>query len=97
MLRATDAVLTDWSGIALDAAVSGRPVVSLAHDVDRVPLLLDLEHVLPGPVCRTADELMTALDTVWDGSAVHDERRRRLLAAPPDGRSAARVVAAVTG
>ncbi len=41
---------------------------------------------------------MAALDALWDGSDEHDDvRRRRLLAAPPDGRSAARVVAAVHG
>ena len=74
----------------------GATRVLMIGDIIGKPGRQVIEHVLPGPLCRTADELLAVLDTLWDGSDEHDERRRRLLAAPPDGRSAARVVAAVT-
>lgn len=100
VLRASDAALTDYSGLALDLAMTGRPVISLAAHAAPDSLVLDLDHVFPGPVCRTAEELRAALDRLWDAPDAADERRlerrRRLLADLPDGRSAARVVAAVT-
>ena len=100
VLRATDAVLTDYSGTALDLAMTGRPVVSLTVEAAPDTLVLDPDHVFPGPVCRTFDDLMATLERIWEAPSADDEqrheRRRRLLADTPDGRSAARVVAAVT-
>ena len=54
VLRATDVLVTDYDGTALDFTVTGRPVVSFAHDLDTAAdrLLYDLEHMFPGPVCR---------------------------------------------
>jgi len=87
VLRSAGMVVTDCSGLALDAAVTGRPVAALVH-VD-APLLLDLEHVFPGPVCRSVEELVERAD---DYGSELDELRRRLLAPTPDGGAAARVV-----
>ena len=68
VLRSAAAVLTDYAGAALDVAVTGRPVVSFAPDLEVAApgLALDMEHVFPGPVCRTFDELTHALDRVLD-------------------------------
>ena len=98
VLRGAAAVLTDYAGAALDVAVTGRPVVSFAPDLEVAApgLALDMEHVFPGPVCRTFDELTHALDRVLEtpdaDAAARHARRRRLLADVPDGASAARVV-----
>ena len=99
VLRTAAVVVTDYvGGLALDAAVTGTPVVSLVHDLDETAssLVLDLQHVFPGPVCRTFDELAAALDRLDEpaapGVAHLDDLRRRLLCDPPDGASAARVV-----
>ncbi|WP_340539436.1 rhamnan synthesis F family protein [Nocardioides sp. GXZ039] len=100
VLRASDAVLTDYASAAFDLrAATGRPVVSFVPDLAdlRVRLALDLEHVFPGPVCRTFAELAPVLDALLEPLPAADaeryERRARLLADPPDGASAARVVA----
>jgi hypothetical protein len=101
VLRAAGVVITDFAGLALDAAVTGTPVISLTHDLDHAgpSLVLDLEHVFPGPVCRSFEELASALERLDEpptpGVAHLDDLRRRLLCPPPDGASAARVVARV--
>lgn len=97
VLRAADAVLTDYSGTALDFAVTGRPVVSHAPDLDDVApsLVLDLEVVFPGPVSHSVDSLMESLDTLTDAPvdrAAQWARARALLVDTPDGASAGRVV-----
>ena len=97
VLRAADAVLTDYSGTALDFAVTGRPVVSYAPDLDDVArtLVLDLDVVFPGPVCRSFDALMESLGQLSDPPAHRAalwERARALLVDSPDGGSAQRVV-----
>lgn len=94
VLRSASAVLTDHAGAALDFAVTGRPVLSFAHDptaADR--LLLDLDHTFPGPVAHDFDELAAALDGVLDDHESPRARRARtLLLGHPDGASTQRVL-----
>ena len=102
LLRVADAVLTDYAGVALDFTLTGRPVVSFAPDLDDVSdtLLYDLEHVFPGPVCRTFSELSDALEGLYeDSDAAQQHRyarvRRMYLGKTDDGVSSRRVVARV--
>ena len=98
VLRAVDALLTDYHGLALEFLATGRPVLSFAPDLDQIAdsLFYDLEHVLPGPVTRTFEELAGALETVLDEP--DDQARRRyarsrdLFHAWVDDRSSHRVV-----
>ena len=97
VLRAADALLTDYSGTALDFLVTGRPVVSFAHDLDTAQdrLLYDLDHLFPGPVCRDFDALAGVLPWVFDPDEAARRRYRRargLLLDEPDGGATARVV-----
>lgn len=98
VLRAADALLTDYDGGALDFTVTGRPVVAYAPDLSRVAdhLLYDLEHIFPGPVCGDADELALALSTVFGSPTAQEttryRRSRDLLIDHRDGQSSARVV-----
>ena len=101
VLRAADAVLTDYSGTALDFAITGRPVVSFAPDLDVVApsLVLDLEHVLPGPVARTFGHLMDTLmelhqpsSAPGDAGNTRQARATALLVDSVDAASSARVV-----
>lgn len=70
VLRATDVLLTDHAGSALDFALTGRPVVAFAPDLDRARerLLLDPERVLPGPVTRDVAAAADALAEALAGS-----------------------------
>jgi hypothetical protein len=103
VLRVADALLTDFAGTALDFAVTGRPVVSFVHDLPDVEdsLLYDLDHFFPGPVIRGFDELVGALDDLFEQhSQPRYARVRDLLVDHRDAASTARVLdrlAAVTG
>jgi hypothetical protein len=96
VLRASDALLTDVSGVALDFLATGRPVRSFVHDLDEIAddLFFDLCHVMPSPVARTFDELMVSLGGLFDEPAGAERRRyvevRRLFFDHVDGMNAHR-------
>nr|WP_255669059.1 rhamnan synthesis F family protein [Aeromicrobium duanguangcaii] len=96
VLRATDVLVTDHDGIGLDFMVTGRPVVSFAHDLDQVAdsLLFDLEHLFPGPVCRDFDSLVEALAPTLDATEPSRRylRTRDLLIDRVDDQNTARAV-----
>lgn len=99
VLRAADIVLTDYSGFALDFSVTGRPVVSFAHDLDVAAggLLFDLHHMFPGPVAESFDALEPALELAVAGyAAPHHRRVREMLVDDRDGRNTERVLERVT-
>lgn len=99
-LRAADVVLTDYSGVALDALVPGTPAISFVHDLGeaRHRLLYDLEHMFPGPVCQQFDDMLAELDraSAW-GAADHAKaaRVRDLLVAFDDDQSTQRAIARI--
>lgn len=98
VLRATDVLLTDYDGVALDLTVTGRPVIGFAPDLPMAAdlLLYDYHHMFPGPICEDVESLAEALRsalTVSDGAADRQyERVRDLLVDHRDGQSAARVI-----
>nr|WP_255670425.1 rhamnan synthesis F family protein [Aeromicrobium wangtongii] len=96
VLRASDAMLTDHSGTALDVACAGRPVVGFVHDMElaRDRVLYDLDHFFPGPVCRDFDALEASFDVFAGAPSVpHADRVRQMLVDHTDGRNTQRVLA----
>jgi CDP-glycerol glycerophosphotransferase len=66
---AADVLVTDYSSAMFDFAVTGKPMVFYAYDLERYRdtlrgLYIDLETVAPGRVVRTAAELAQALMTI---------------------------------
>jgi hypothetical protein len=98
VLRATDALLTDYAGSALDFTVTGRPVVAFAHDINSAAdrLLYDLDHMFPGPVCRDFDDLADIVSAIFDPPSAATARQyarvRDLMIDHRDGQNASRVV-----
>jgi CDP-glycerol glycerophosphotransferase (TagB/SpsB family) len=71
LYREAALLVTDYSSCAIDFMLTGKPVVSFAYDYDHYAntergLFYDLEHVFPGPVCKTFDELANSLEQVFD-------------------------------
>ncbi len=103
LYRVGAALVSDYSSCMVDFLLTGRPVVSFAYDLDRYAnrergLFYDLEQVLPGPVCRTFNELATALeDAVTMPLAVDEDYtwKRRFFFDHIDDTNAWRVVRAV--
>ena len=102
VLWAVDALVTDYSSIAVDQAATGAPVVFLAPDeveyTARHGLYLPYSETTGGVVERTWAEVLERLSAVWPGGADRERAlsHSRALAARyhehGDGRSAARVV-----
>ncbi|MGN6751701.1 MAG: CDP-glycerol glycerophosphotransferase family protein [Intrasporangium sp.] len=66
LLEITDVLVTDYSSVMFDFAVTGRPIVFLAPDLDEYAsstrgLYLDLGSIAPGPILRTTDEVISVL------------------------------------
>jgi CDP-glycerol glycerophosphotransferase (TagB/SpsB family) len=81
--------------------LTGKPVISFAYDYDHYAntergLFYDLEHVFPGPVCKTFDELANSLEGVFDKSVELDEEmyalKRRVFFDHVDANNSWRVV-----
>ncbi len=86
LYRAADVLISDYSSCLVDFLLTGRRVVSFAYDHDNYAstergLFYELEDVLPGPLCRTFDDLMAALegsltDLGTDEQEVYDWKRK---------------------
>ena len=97
---AADVLVSDYSSCVYDFAVTGKPIVLFAPDLDRYRDLVrgmyfDYEEWAPGPVARTQEELAAAvaeLDEVtraWSGR--YDEFVRKFCPFE-DGHASDRVV-----
>ena len=100
LLLAADVLVTDYNAMLFDFAITGRPIVVFAYDLETYRdevrgLYFDLEEIAPGPVVRSTDELAAALGDV---DAVHARHAERYAAFTErfcpldDGRAAQRVV-----
>lgn len=98
VLLAADVLVTDYSSIFYDFALTGRPIVFLFEDLaayrDRVRgLYLDVDRDLPGPVAASVEELGKLLDDLPPTIDHSDWLREHLP--HDDGHAAQRVVDAV--
>ena len=100
-----DVLVTDYSSVFFDFAVTGRPILFYCYDLDFYAsqvrgFYLDMERDLPGPVARTTAELLALLADLPAVVAGHADRYRAFRdshCALADGRAARRVVEAVFG
>lgn len=101
LLAASDALVTDYSSVMFDFALTGKPMYFLVPDLERYRgemrgFYFDLLELAPGPVVRTQRDLERALADV-DPSifAERYDRWRTLFVPRDDGRAAERVVARI--
>lgn len=101
---AADCLVTDYSSVLFDFALTGKPMVFYPYDLDRYRdevrgFYLDYDAEMPGPIAKTEDELFAALHAVATDAT--DPGRVDQFAARfapfDDGHAAARVVDAVFG
>jgi CDP-glycerol glycerophosphotransferase len=76
---ATDVLVTDYSSTMFDFAITGRPIVFFAYDLERFSstvrgFYFDLAAEAPGPIVRTTDEVVAALRSL--SSIGHDYAER---------------------
>jgi CDP-glycerol glycerophosphotransferase len=94
---ASDVLVTDYSSVFFDYALTDRPMLFLVPDLedyrDRLRgFYLDLEETAPGPLLRSTAEVLDHLD---DDPAAYADRRRALrerFAPHDDGHATERLV-----
>jgi CDP-glycerol glycerophosphotransferase (TagB/SpsB family) len=100
LLLIADIMITDYSSIMFDFAVTGRPMVFFTPDMEDYRdqlrgVYLDLEEVGPGPVVSTQDEVLATILGIDEVAHRFAERYRQWQAdyTPwDDGGSSARVL-----
>lgn len=104
LCRIADVLITDYSSVFFDFAVTGRPILffcyDLQHYAERVRgFYLDVPGDLPGPVARDTDALVALLQDLPAVAAAHADRyaafQARYCAAHPGATQ--RVIAEVFG
>ncbi|MFC7590101.1 CDP-glycerol glycerophosphotransferase family protein [Nonomuraea antimicrobica] len=101
LMLASDALLTDYSSVMCDYALTGKPMVFLIDDWDDYRLsergvYHDLPSIAPGPCVATTEELVTALRRLPELHEYHAGRYaafRDLWCADERGDATARIVA----
>ncbi|MEP7090206.1 MAG: CDP-glycerol:glycerophosphate glycerophosphotransferase [Nocardioidaceae bacterium] len=93
---AADALVTDYSSVMFDFALTDRPVVLLVPDLQQYRdvergFYLDIETTAPGPLVATTDAVVAAL-TGPDGHAAARASFRERFCPWDDGAASARVV-----
>ncbi|MDG2526529.1 CDP-glycerol glycerophosphotransferase family protein [Stenotrophomonas sp. HITSZ_GD] len=79
LCRVSDILITDYSSVFFDFAVTGRPILFFCYDLDHYAerirgFYLDVPGDLPGPVSRDTDELIAHLHDLPAITAAHAER-----------------------
>ncbi|MBB2909541.1 CDP-glycerol glycerophosphotransferase [Streptosporangium becharense] len=105
LILASDALLTDYSSLMCDYAVTGRPMLFLTDDWDEYRrtergVYHDLPAIAPGPCLTTTGELIAALRHLDEVSASFTAKYaafRELWCADERGHAAAKVVDAFFG
>lgn len=105
LLLAADVLITDYSSILFDFAITGRPMLFHAHDLEAYAeeirgFSIDFAATVPGPVLRTSEEVAAAiadLDAVRAAHAARYAAFQATFCALADGRATERVVDRVFG
>jgi CDP-glycerol glycerophosphotransferase len=105
LFLAADVLVTDYSSVMFDFAVTGKPMLFYTYDLDSYRdevrgFTFDFEREAPGPLCRDTGELIEELgelDAVIDRFRPGYEAFRARFCGLEDGRAAARVIDAVFG
>lgn len=97
LFLASDLLVTDYSSMVFDYAVTGKPVAFLAPDLDeymaRRGFYLDWSSIAPGPIVATTEELAEVISAGWSDEFA--DRYAQFVARfvpHDDGRAAQRVV-----
>ena len=101
LYAAADVLATDYSSAMFDFAITGRPIVFYAYDLEQYQdsirgFYFDLLPEAPGPVVRTQDELGEVLASLASTTAEYSERYaafRERYDVLEDGRASDRVLA----
>lgn len=86
LLSQVDILISDYSSVIFDFALLDRPIILFPYDLEDYTLkdrgfYEAYQEVAPGPVCRTFDELLQALELVLCGELgnAYSHKRKELV------------------
>ncbi len=101
---AADVLITDYSSVMFDFAVTGKPIVFLTPDIEKYVadrgFYFDFVAEAPGPLCETTAEVIDALENINDVAKQYGKAYKawqQKFTSLEDGKATARVIAAVFG
>jgi CDP-glycerol glycerophosphotransferase len=102
---AADALVTDYSSVMFDFAVTGKPIVYFMPDMEHYRdvsrgFYFDITEEAPGPLCTVTDEVIEAFQDLPDVTAKFGgayERFRAKFCHHDDGGASRRVVDRIFG
>jgi CDP-glycerol glycerophosphotransferase len=101
---AADVLITDYSSVMFDFAVTGKPMIFLTPDIEKYVadrgFYFDFVGEAPGPICHTTSEVIGALENINDVAKQYGKAYKawqQKFNALEDGKATDRVVAAVFG
>lgn len=101
---AADVLITDYSSVMFDFAVTGKPMIFLTPDIEKYVadrgFYFDFVGEAPGPICHTTAEVIGALENINDvakQSAKAYKAWQQKFTSLEDGKATARVIAEVFG
>jgi CDP-glycerol glycerophosphotransferase len=101
---AADVLITDYSSVMFDFAVTGKPMIFLTPDIEKYVsdrgFYFDFVAEAPGPICHTTAEVIDALENINDLAKQYSKAYRAWqdkFAPLEDGKATARVITAVFG
>lgn len=101
-LPACDGMITDYSGIMLGYLTSGKPMFYFPYDYEEYMsedfgICYDYMEVTAGPICKTWDELINAMEKTFACDTYKNKREQLRLRFSPynDGRNCERVFAKI--
>ena len=95
----SDVLVTDYSSLMFDFAVTGRPMLFFTYDLEHYRdelrgFYFDFENEAPGPLLKTSDEVIEALRSIDDVHRTYTapyERFTQRFCELDDGKAASRV------
>lgn len=83
LLLATDVLISDYSGCYLDFVLLDRPIIHFVYDYDYYKnvdsgLYFELEEVAAGPIVKTFDELLFALEEAFKFENKYNNERQKV-------------------
>jgi CDP-glycerol glycerophosphotransferase len=105
LFLASDVLVTDYSSVMFDFAVTGRPMIFFTYDLEQYRdhlrgFYFDFEAEAPGPLLATSDAVLAAIADPAATRASYDAAYQAFVAkfCPlDDGKAAARVVERLFG
>lgn len=79
LLLISDMLITDYSSVMFDFANTGRPIIFYTYDLDTYKndvrgFYMDFEEEAPGPLVKTNDELIDAIQNIEDIQKKYQEK-----------------------